>query len=229
MTKNQLVFALGIVALLSGLVFWLLFGQPKCIVAELSHELLALRGKEYELIFSVKWVDYRADFEKGVLSRELRHEFQKHAIRLPNSVVIRPGMSKRRWHMPTEERILPYLVERETDVLRIYEPRWPEWGTDELYFELFVRGAIKLGIQYDEVIRLLGKPTYEISMGNKYSCTWIAMDGGGLSERYVITFDGAGKADFVPWVRRRYKQEGMTVIELVRSPSEGVPPNQGQE
>ena len=104
-------------------------------------------------------------------------------------------------------------------------------GTEEHLRGLLMRGAIEKDMTYEQVISVLGAPdskrfSFEENRVDKSSgerrCLWLVRDLGGAFERYVITFGPNGRADFVPYVvsRKRDEATGTTYARMVKTPEE---------
>ena len=79
------------------------------------------------LLFTVPWVDFQDDVKWGVLSQELRDEFKKHKIDIPESVMIETKNEGKKWRITAEDET--YIVKKKDETLNIY-------GADDVAFIL---------------------------------------------------------------------------------------------
>ena len=75
--------------------------------------------KDEELLFTVPWVDFQHDLEKGVFSEMLRDAFVKQEIKLPDNVTIEAENGGKEWRITAEDEA--YIVKKDDEKLSIYD------------------------------------------------------------------------------------------------------------
>lgn len=105
-------------------------------------------------------------------------------------------------------------------------------GTDECVNTLISLRAVRIGMTFEEVVRILGKPDEDFKPDNDKNlilipegfpcerwCEWFVHDTGLQTEVYAVTFDAEGHASFVPYISKKGKDaSGTRWAHYVRTP-----------
>ena len=96
-------------------------------------------------------------------------------------------------------------------------------GSDECVCALVHLGALRPGLSYDEVVRVLGKPDWDGAdprTGERRG-TWLTMDLGHGTDSWVVTFGPDNRARFVPYISKRETDaSGTRIAHYVRRPDD---------